>query len=92
MEVRRLTARKEEIYRQLLGDRTPLIPSGVRQLMEVLGKHQVYFSTAHQFSLYPHCSIYGAHCVKAYKLHDAVTWNLSVQYPAKKIWQAGIVC
>ncbi len=42
MEVRRLTARKEEIYRQLLGDRTPLIPSGVRQLMEVLGKHQVF--------------------------------------------------
>ena len=58
MEVRRLTARKEEIYRQLLGDRTPLIPSGVRQLMEVLGKHQVCFITAHQFSLYPHGSIH----------------------------------
>lgn len=41
MEVRRLTARKEEIYRQLLGDRTPLVPSGVRHLMNVLGKHQV---------------------------------------------------
>ncbi|DBA99287.1 TPA: hypothetical protein ACH3X3_011897 [Trebouxia sp. C0006] len=46
MEVRRLTARKEEIYRQLLGDRTPLIPSGVRQLMEVLGKHQVPVAVA----------------------------------------------
>lgn len=53
MEVRRLTARKEEIYRQLLGDRTPLIPSGVRHLIEVLGKHQVYSSTAHLFSLLP---------------------------------------
>lgn len=41
MEVRRLTARKEEIYRQLLGDRTPLVPSGVRHLIDVLGKHQV---------------------------------------------------
>lgn len=40
MEVRRLTARKEEIYRQLLGDRTPLVPSGVRHLIDVLGKHQ----------------------------------------------------
>lgn len=41
MEVRRLTARKEEIYRQLLGDRVPLVPSGVRHLIDVLGKHQV---------------------------------------------------
>ena len=41
MEVRRLTARKEEIYRQLLGERTPLVPAGARQLIDVLGKHQV---------------------------------------------------
>ena len=44
MEVRRLTARKEEIYRQLLGDRTPLVPSGVRHLIDVLGKHQACIS------------------------------------------------
>lgn len=44
MEVRRLTARKEEIYRQLLGDRTPLVPSGVRHLIDVLGKHQARIS------------------------------------------------
>ncbi len=88
MEVRRLTARKEEIYRQLLGDRTPLIPSGVRQLMEVLGKHQVHFSIVHQISLYHHRNIHGARCAEAYKLHDAATWNLLVQYPAQQI-QAG---
>lgn len=41
MEVRRLTARKEEIYRQLLGERTPLVPAGARHLIDVLGKHQV---------------------------------------------------
>ncbi|KAL3153808.1 hypothetical protein ABBQ32_013389 [Trebouxia sp. C0010 RCD-2024] len=46
MEVRRLTARKEEIYRQLLGDRTPLVPSGVRHLIDVLGKHQVPVAVA----------------------------------------------
>lgn len=45
MEVRRLTARKEEIYRQLLGDRTPLVPTGVRHLIHVLGKHQVLIPT-----------------------------------------------
>ena len=42
MEVRRLTAKKEEIYRQLLGDRTPLVPSGTRHLIDVLGKHEVW--------------------------------------------------
>lgn len=41
MEVRRLTARKEEIYRDLLGDRIPLVPAGARHLIDVLGKHQV---------------------------------------------------
>lgn len=41
MEVRRLTARKEEIYRDLLGERIPLVPAGARQLIDVLGKHQV---------------------------------------------------
>lgn len=41
MEVRRLTARKEEIYRELLGERTPLVPDGARQLIDILGKHQV---------------------------------------------------
>lgn len=53
MEVRRLTARKEEIYRQLLGDRTPLVPSGVRHLIDVLGKHQVSSPrpAAHAFML-----------------------------------------
>lgn len=63
MEVRRLTARKEEIYRQLLGDRTPLVPSGVRQLMEVLGKHQVCLSAAHLCSLWcPLQRTYGTPC------------------------------
>ena len=41
MEVRRLAARKEEIYRELLGDRTPLVPSGLQKLMDTLNTHKV---------------------------------------------------
>ena len=41
MEVRRLAARKEEIYRELLGDRMPLVPSGLQKLMDTLNTHTV---------------------------------------------------
>ena len=41
MEVRRLAARKEEIYRELLGDRMPLVPSGLQKLMDTLNTHMV---------------------------------------------------
>lgn len=41
MEVRRLTARKEELYRALLGDRTPLVPPGVTSLLNILKNNKV---------------------------------------------------
>ena len=36
MEVRRLAARKEELYRALLGDRVPMVPPGVTSLLSIL--------------------------------------------------------
>ncbi len=41
MEVRRLAARKEELYRVLLGDRTPLVPPGVTSLLSILKNNNV---------------------------------------------------
>eukprot|EP00891_Asterochloris_glomerata_P007008 jgi/Astpho2/7008/Aster-01862 len=46
MEVRRLAARKEEIYRELLGDRMPLVPSGLQKLMDTLNTHTVPVAVA----------------------------------------------
>ncbi|KAK9806140.1 hypothetical protein WJX72_003083 [[Myrmecia] bisecta] len=40
-EVRRLATRHEEIYKKLLGDRKPMVPSGVRNLLDTLAKHNV---------------------------------------------------
>jgi hypothetical protein len=41
MEVRRLCARKEEIYRDLLGDSLPVVPPGTRSLLDTLSKQNV---------------------------------------------------
>ena len=41
MEVRRLAARKEELYRALLGDRTPMVPPGVTSLLNILQTNKV---------------------------------------------------
>lgn len=41
MEVRRLTARREHLYLQLLGDRKPVMMPGISKLLDVLQKHNV---------------------------------------------------
>ncbi len=40
-EVRHLAARKEELYRALLGEHSPPVAPGVKLLLETLTKHQV---------------------------------------------------
>lgn len=42
MDVRRLGARKEAIYLEALGDRKPLLCSGVQELLETLHKNDVW--------------------------------------------------
>lgn len=41
MEVRRLAARKEDLFRDLLGDTPPVTPPGALQLLDMLQKHNV---------------------------------------------------
>jgi HAD superfamily hydrolase (TIGR01509 family) len=41
MEVRRLCARKEEVFRELRGDATPAMPPGTLALLDLLAKHNV---------------------------------------------------
>lgn len=46
MEVRRLAARKEDLYRELRGDSMPVIPAGTLELFEILVKHNVPMALA----------------------------------------------
>jgi hypothetical protein len=41
MEVRRLCARKEELFRELRGDAAPAMPPGTEGLLQLLDKHNV---------------------------------------------------
>lgn len=41
MEVRRLCARKEELFRELRGDAAPAMPPGTDPLLRLLEKHNV---------------------------------------------------
>lgn len=41
MEVRRLCARKEELFRELRGDAAPAMPPGTLALLDLLAKHNV---------------------------------------------------
>jgi len=41
MEVRRLAARKEDLFRGLLGDTKPAVPPGASSLLELLQKNKV---------------------------------------------------
>ncbi len=41
MEVRRLCARKEELFRKLRGDAAPVMPPGTLALLDLLAKHNV---------------------------------------------------
>jgi hypothetical protein len=41
MEVRRLCARKEEVFRELRGDAAPAMPPGTDPLLRLLEKHNV---------------------------------------------------
>ena len=41
MEVRRLAARKEDLFRQLLGDTVPAVPPGAGALLSLLLKNKV---------------------------------------------------
>lgn len=41
MEVRRLCARKEELFRELQGDAAPAMPPGTNSLLQLLAKHDV---------------------------------------------------
>ena len=41
MEVRRLAARKEDLFRGLLGDTVPAVPPGASSLLELLLKNKV---------------------------------------------------
>ena len=41
MEVRRLAARKEDLFRELLGDTVPAMPPGAAHLLALLQKHNV---------------------------------------------------
>jgi HAD superfamily hydrolase (TIGR01509 family) len=46
MEVRRLAARKEDMYRELLGDRVPMMPAGVQHLLDLLNANEVPVAVA----------------------------------------------
>lgn len=41
MEVRRLAARKEDLFREALGDTLPAMPPGAQHLLDLLSKHNV---------------------------------------------------
>ena len=41
MEVRRLAARKEDLFRELLGDTAPAVPPGATALLSLLLKNKV---------------------------------------------------
>ena len=41
MEVRRLAARKEDLFRELLGDTVPPVPPGAGALLQLLVKNKV---------------------------------------------------
>lgn len=45
-EVRRLARRKEELYREVLGERKPVVPAGVDSLLSTLGKNNVPVAVA----------------------------------------------
>ena len=45
MEVRRLAARKEDLFRGLLGDTKPAVPPGASSLLELLEKNKVRVGT-----------------------------------------------
>jgi hypothetical protein len=46
MEVRRLCARKEELFRELRGEALPAMPPGTDPLLQLLDKHNVRSGTA----------------------------------------------
>ena len=47
MEVRRLAARKEDLFRGLLGDTKPAVPPGASSLLELLEKNKVGVGRSH---------------------------------------------
>ena len=55
-EVRRLARRKEEVYKQLLGNQQPMLALGLQGLLTSLRNSQVSFASGRRCSRHSYCS------------------------------------